>query len=662
MLQRLYVNHNEAPLVSDLTDDVDGDSDNYTQTPNLGLYKPVVNADYDLWGDHLNANADILDGILQAKAIVSDTAPANPRDGDLWFDTVNAQLYVWYVDPTSAAWVIATAQNSAALVSDLPPGNPTPGQFWFDGVSAQLFVWYVDPTGPGQWVPASTSPSIPPPMGILVPAGGSIQAAHDALPSTGGTIVLSPNTVYAITAEITISKPNVKLTAASWGTILRRDPAYTSHQIVFSGDGCVCEGFTVDGNAVVSTAGFEINVTGANCIVRNMQIINSATQGHLALGGANGRATGNTITGLGTVLSTERGYGIWALGVQTVLIDSNTVSGTGIDGIGANGTGVRIIGNRVAGCHTWTTLGGQIAVYSGSDIIVANNTIGTGGGNGAGGIEIDSGSVLVIGNTVDTVQQYGLYLAALYGGNGAAVVTGNFIRNSPTAVFGDSLVVAANVTDFVITGNRIIDDQATPTSRCPIAISPGTSDRYTITGNLLYPNGRVPAINDGGTGVIKTIANNTGGGVTIPSIGAAAIITLPASPVVTMTGFGASITSISIVNVVLGTSVIILPANINTFVGGAGTIANTLVTTAGVPVTATFDGAKWHLASSMNSGGTMQGPLGFNGNTPFGKPTGWGTSTGGARAAITASSTLPQVAAGLAQLLTDLQSYGLLGA
>ena len=53
--------------------------------------------------------------------------------------------------------------------------------------------------------------------------------------------------------------------------------------------------------------------------------------------------------------------------------------------------------------------------------------------------------------------------------------------------------------------------------------------------------------------------------------------------------------------------------------------------------------------------------IGVFGVTPPARPTGWGTSTGGARAAITASSTLPQVAAGLAQLLNDLTAYGLIG-
>ena len=36
----------------------------YTTTPNLHLYKPNPGADVDTWGDHLNANADLLDAAL----------------------------------------------------------------------------------------------------------------------------------------------------------------------------------------------------------------------------------------------------------------------------------------------------------------------------------------------------------------------------------------------------------------------------------------------------------------------------------------------------------------------------------------------------------------------------------------------------------------------
>lgn len=37
---------------------------NFTTTPNLGLYKPTYDADEEMWGNHLNINADTLDALL----------------------------------------------------------------------------------------------------------------------------------------------------------------------------------------------------------------------------------------------------------------------------------------------------------------------------------------------------------------------------------------------------------------------------------------------------------------------------------------------------------------------------------------------------------------------------------------------------------------------
>lgn len=37
----------------------------------------------------------------------SDTAPASPVVGDLWFDTTGLQMYLWYNDGTSSQWVLA---------------------------------------------------------------------------------------------------------------------------------------------------------------------------------------------------------------------------------------------------------------------------------------------------------------------------------------------------------------------------------------------------------------------------------------------------------------------------------------------------------------------------------------------------------------------------
>jgi hypothetical protein len=38
---------------------------------------------------------------------ISDTPPASPKVGDLWWDSVGGQLYVWYADANSSQWVVA---------------------------------------------------------------------------------------------------------------------------------------------------------------------------------------------------------------------------------------------------------------------------------------------------------------------------------------------------------------------------------------------------------------------------------------------------------------------------------------------------------------------------------------------------------------------------
>ena len=109
---------------------------------------------------------------------------------------------------------------------------------------------------------------------------------------------------------------------------------------------------------------------------------------------------------------------------------------------------------------------------------------------------------MVTGNSMDGVQG----AAVTVFGNGVTV-TGNSFRNCGGAA--DPVVVAANVNDFVISGNRIADDRTTPIMRYGIDIYAGTSDRYTIIGNIITGNTNI-AIFDGGTGTHKTIANNQG--------------------------------------------------------------------------------------------------------------------------------------------------------
>jgi hypothetical protein len=65
-------------------------SGEYTTTPNLGLYKPLYNADAEQWGNHLNANADVLDGAL------AGGGPFLPLTGGDVGGTIDANIFQTY--------------------------------------------------------------------------------------------------------------------------------------------------------------------------------------------------------------------------------------------------------------------------------------------------------------------------------------------------------------------------------------------------------------------------------------------------------------------------------------------------------------------------------------------------------------------------------------
>ena len=63
------------------------------------------------------------------KTVTSDTAPANPADGDLWYDSVSGELYVWYDSDDAGAvagtWVQANPQPTPKQATDTVAGVVT---------------------------------------------------------------------------------------------------------------------------------------------------------------------------------------------------------------------------------------------------------------------------------------------------------------------------------------------------------------------------------------------------------------------------------------------------------------------------------------------------------------------------------------------------------
>ena len=81
-------------------------------------------------------------------ASISDTAPASPNAGQLWFESDTAQTYVYY----DSQWIEIGAAPGLAGVSDSAPSSPAIGQFWFDSTSGATNVYY-----DSQWIEIGAS-------------------------------------------------------------------------------------------------------------------------------------------------------------------------------------------------------------------------------------------------------------------------------------------------------------------------------------------------------------------------------------------------------------------------------------------------------------------------------------------------------------------------
>lgn len=76
-------------------------------------------------------------------ATISETAPASPVAGQVWFESDTAQTYVYY----DSQWIEIGASPGVASVSESAPSSPALGQFWFDSNAGATNIYY-----DSQWI------------------------------------------------------------------------------------------------------------------------------------------------------------------------------------------------------------------------------------------------------------------------------------------------------------------------------------------------------------------------------------------------------------------------------------------------------------------------------------------------------------------------------
>ena len=208
----------------------DSPSNGDTHTANGVVY--TYNSTSTLWDT-------ISGGAGGSSVTVSDTAPASPSDGDMWYNSLDLNLYVYYNDGSSSQWVQSAPQQagadgvagadgaagsptSYANLAAFPSSGNTAGDFGFATDTKAVYVWdgtewdrvYTDTNAVPEWTTAPPSTANLASDGTATnqtvvasdPEGFPIEYSYDTNPSnqaqatisnTAGAFTITPSTTEA---------------------------------------------------------------------------------------------------------------------------------------------------------------------------------------------------------------------------------------------------------------------------------------------------------------------------------------------------------------------------------------------------------------------------------------------------------------------------------
>lgn len=168
-----------------------------------------------------------------ASVLVQDTAPADPEEGNVWYNSSEGTSYIYY----DSFWVpmspALTGPAGKFTTSETAPADPTTGDGWFNSATAKLFIYY-----DAFWVEA-TSNYIGP-TGATGPEGPAVTSMNASAVVTtttdkteSYTLLASDKNTYirSTGSAITITVPDVLADGESVNFIQAG-----AGQITFAGD------------------------------------------------------------------------------------------------------------------------------------------------------------------------------------------------------------------------------------------------------------------------------------------------------------------------------------------------------------------------------------------------------------------------------------------
>lgn len=354
----------------------------------------------------------------------------------------------------------------------------------------------------------------------------ALSRAVAALPADCSVLDL-PEGAYTIGSTWLITRPQLLIRGAGMGkTVLIRDPKFEGVLVKMAGLRSAITSLTLDGNLAATVISLDRLGVVANAIeVKNFVHIGIAVP-------SSGCSVKNClVTGVGDAAIPS--IGIWHDAGResrdsTIMIDHNTIRGTGINGIYCTGGNITIANNQLTGNYcSVKPSGGQMdignAFTTNTVAVITGNTISDGGGPKAGGIELGGGSFTVTNNIV---RNHGL------GGIGAghntlrSAIVGNTIsdcgrnptdKNDPQC--RSAIYVMYGAENVEISGNRCFDDQPNKTQTWGIILAPPPAkpdprflpramDHIVIKGNDLRGNLHAEGLLDHSAARSREISGN----------------------------------------------------------------------------------------------------------------------------------------------------------
>ena len=264
-----------------------------------------------------------------------------------------------------------------------------------------------------------------------------------------------------------------------------------------------------------SFSGISLSISSSNTITGNVSRDNAGSGINITSG-----SNRNTISGNTTRLNTQTGINL--TGSSNASINGNNVSENGFSGItlqsGSDNNTVN--GNKLTdnggattnnGIFVWSATGNQLTGNSISDAAASSNNY---------AIELydsSAASTYLSGNTLGGGTVHNLGTGTTYGGQVNS--SGSFVVQPASTV---ELVTNTNITGtLAVSGNTSVTGGAltlgTTTQQGSLVISDGSSNTATLqvgnlSGNYVYS---LPVVTGNDTFCLLTLANCTGGGVTM---------------------------------------------------------------------------------------------------------------------------------------------------